>query len=454
MTRPLDQTESPMRSRLLGGGAWALSGKITTMLVVVLTNALLARILTPEELGVYFIVLSVVAVAAMTSQLGMNYSVVRLIAESIGLGNKARARLLVLKSLFIVGITAAILGLIFVAGMGRWVAESMMQSPLMVTVTGLAAIWVVTLSVQMVLAEVFRGFHDIRWSVLTGGLLTGGAALACFSIIWAYGYHADLRKVMLICIGSVGLNLMIALTILSTRMRTLSGHASLTVRELLTVAWPAWITTVTLLVVRQIDIWILGAFLPKYEVAVYAAASKVADVISLPLVAVNAVVPPMIAELYVRIQRAELASALSSTATLALIPTVIAVLVIAFFSDSLLGFVYGPYYKQGSLVLVLFAIGHLVNVWAGSCGLTLLMTGHQVSMMVISIVSGLLLVVGSLIVVRPFGTVGVACVSVSVMGLQNLLAVVAARLYVGVWTNASNTGLKELLRIWRSPQGG
>lgn len=443
-----------MRSRLLGGGAWALSGKIATVLVVVLTNALLARILTPEELGVYFLVLSVVAVAAMASQLGLNYSVVRLIAESIGLGNKARARLSILKSLFIAAITATIVGVIFVSGIGRWVAESMMQSSLMATVTGLTAIWFVTLSLQMMLAEVFRGFHDIRWSVLTGGLLTGIVALVCFSVTWAYGYHADLRKVILICIGSVGLNLMIALTILSTKMRTLSGQASLTASELLTIAWPAWITTVTMLATRQIDIWILGAFLPKYEVAVYGAASRVADIISLPLVAVNAVVPPMIAELYVRGQRDELASALSSTATLALIPTVIAVLVIAFFSDSLLGFVYGPYYKQGSLLLLLFAIGHLVNVWAGSCGLTLLMTGHQVSMMIISIVSGLLLVVGSLIVVQPFGTVGVACVSVSVMGLQNLLAVVAARLYVGVWTNASNTGLRELLRIWRSPERG
>ncbi|MEA1866831.1 MAG: oligosaccharide flippase family protein [Thermodesulfobacteriota bacterium] len=82
---------SPLNRRLLYGGAWAFAGKIITVISSLAVNFLLARLLTPEEMGAYFLTFSLVSVAAMIAQLGLSQTVVRLVAESIGTGQPGRA---------------------------------------------------------------------------------------------------------------------------------------------------------------------------------------------------------------------------------------------------------------------------------------------------------------------------------------------------------------------------
>ena len=45
------------------------------------------------------------------------------------------------------------------------------------------------------------------------------------------------------------------------------------------------------------------------------------------------------------------------------------------------------------------SLGKLVAVWSGSCGAALQFTGHQTSMLRVSLLTGLLFVVGALLVV-------------------------------------------------------
>ena len=96
--------------------------------------------------------------------------------------------------------------------------------------------------------------------------------------------------------------------------------------------------------------------------------------------------------------------------------------------------VYSKFYRDGSTILVILSIGRLVAVWSGAAGITLMMTGHQRSMMVVTLCTGALSVAAGIWAADRHGAVGVATATASVAVLQNVLQVALARRYVGVWT--------------------
>ena len=51
-----------LKRRLLSGGAWAFGGKILVALTGLISSALLARLLTPQALGTYFLAYSILNV--------------------------------------------------------------------------------------------------------------------------------------------------------------------------------------------------------------------------------------------------------------------------------------------------------------------------------------------------------------------------------------------------------
>jgi O-antigen/teichoic acid export membrane protein len=126
-----------------------------------------------------------------------------------------------------------------------------------------------------------------------------------------------------------------------------------------------WVTNMTLFVGLQTDFWIVGAFRPQEEVAIYGAAVKLVLMVALPLQIVSAVVPPLITELYVQGRRRELERALRATATLAGIPACLVLAVFMTLGGPILGTVYGGYYREGWLVLAVLSAGQLVNVGLG-----------------------------------------------------------------------------------------
>jgi O-antigen/teichoic acid export membrane protein len=74
-----------LKRRLLSGGAWALGSKILVALARLISSVLLARLLTPEALGTYFLAYSILNVGTSLAALGLTGTVVRLVAQGMSL---------------------------------------------------------------------------------------------------------------------------------------------------------------------------------------------------------------------------------------------------------------------------------------------------------------------------------------------------------------------------------
>jgi len=445
---------SPLNRRLLSGGAWAFAGKVITVIASLVVNFLLARLLTPEEMGAYFLIFSLVSVAAMIAQLGLSHTVVRLVAESIGIGQPGRAAAAI-RIVFRFGAIGSLLIAGFLAlGIGAWIARIVFDSAIIASVVLLTSLWVMVITCQTLLAESFRGFHDIRLATIFGGLVTSVLSVLLFGVLWAWQGRGSLSQVIMLALVAGGTSALVASVLLYRRVKPLQEQNSSTLqgKDVLRIAWPLLVISLLSFALTDSDLWILGAFRSHEEVAIYGAARRLVLLVPMSLLIVNAVVTPLIAEMYAQGKKRELERVLRITATIAGIPAFGIVLVFILFSGPILGLVYGDFYRAGSTVLMLLSLAQLINVWAGSCGLTLIMTGHQATLMWVTALCGLIAVCGSLLLVQRYGPVGVAGAAAFAMFLQNVLMLLAAKAKTGMWTHVkiSVAVLKyDLLRMKR-----
>lgn len=440
---------SLLRRRLLSGGAWAIGGKMGAVLIALLSNLLLARLLTPQDFGAYLLVVSVVAVGAVLSCLGLNNATVRFVAESTGLGRLARTRrtVAVVVGLGISG--ALVVGLAYYAGVGGLLGRAL-GVPALAGLAGLIAGWIFIAAAQELFAETFRGFHDVRLATLLGGMTIGDSAglimrglfLACLAGLWFAGGETDLTTIVLIAVSSGTITALVSGLFLYFRTASLAAPAEdataedgVRVRNVLGVSLPLLVNNLTLIFLTRADLWIIAAFSSLEQVAVYGVASRLMLLVTMPLTVSNAVLPPVIAELHARGERERLENTMRPIATLAAVPAALVLGIFVVAGGPILGHLYGGFYASGGAILAVLSLGKLAAVWGGSCGLTLQMTGHQKLLMTISIVSGLFFIAGALLVVRDYGAVGVAGVAAASIALQNLLTVLGARAKTGMWTH-------------------
>jgi O-antigen/teichoic acid export membrane protein len=449
---------STLRRRLLSGSSWALGGKLGAAMVGIVTTSLLTRLLTSTEVGDYLLAFSIISVGAVIGSLGLPKTVLRFVAESMTLGQPGRARRAIYTALGLGVLGALCISLAYLFIVGDLVSKYLFHSPALVAVIGLTAGWMAISALQEILAEAFRGFHDIRMATLFGGLATGGKSaglimrvmlLACLVVIWATSGQTDLRTVMLVSVGSGAASSLLAALFLRKRISSLDARGienPVSAKETLRDAFPILLISLTsFILLSAADLWILGYFGSKDDVAVYGVASRLVAFISMPLLLTNLVLPPIIAEMYAQGRTSQLERTLRSFSTLSGVPSLLFLIVFMLLGGPILGLVYGAKLfppgslaiHEGAIVLVLLSAGKLAAVWAGSCGAVLQFTGHQGSMLRINLLTSPLFVIGALLLVRDYGPIGVASMTAAITVLQNAALVLVARRKTGMWTHVS-----------------
>jgi transposase len=298
--------------------------------------------------------LSIVSLGAVVGSLGLPKTVVGLVAESMGAGRPGRARR-VIRTVLGLGVFGALgIGLAYLL-VGDLVSEHLFHSSLLVGVTGLMAGWIAIAVTQEITAEAFRGFHDIRLATLLGGLATAGKSgglimrvllLGVLALLWVRSEQASLATVMLVCLGSGSVSVVLSLWLLHGKLSTLSpsegteDEEPVGAKEVLGDAIPFLAIALTSFVLLSVDVWILGALGSLKEVGIYGAASRLITFVTMPLLVVNLVLPPIVSEMYARGETGRLERTLRTFSTLAGVPSLLVLLVFMLLGGPILALVY------------------------------------------------------------------------------------------------------------------
>jgi O-antigen/teichoic acid export membrane protein len=405
------------------------------MILGIVINALLARLLSPAEFGGYLTCFTIVIVGGLIAQLGLDRAVVRLVSASIGIGDPGQARHAIERVLAIGAIGSLAVGAV-VGVAGPWMGRHVYHSEIVADVSLFTGGWLVASAMQSLLVETFRGLQRFDLATLLDAVLLDVLWATAFAGLLLVGADVGLAAVIGISAFTTALIACLAGLLLVGRVRVLRGEGRVPPGGVFDIAWPSLVTNVaSYFLSTGIDLLVLGAFRPQPEVALYGAATRLVVLVATPLWILRGVLPPLIAELHAQGRKVELERTLRTGATLAGLPSLLILLVFVFFGRPVMGILYGSFYREGALVLVLLSIGRLVSVWAGSSGVTLIMSGHQKAMMALTVVTGALSVAGGILLAPRFGGPGVAIATTSMAVVQNLMQVALAKRLVGVWTH-------------------
>lgn len=439
-----------IRRRLLRGSLTVFLGMAAGTILTLVFNAILARIVSHNTLGAYFLVVSMVTFGVLVAQLGLNISIVRFVSAARATGNHGRARRAILIVFTICAISSVSLAVVVSAGLGRFLAIDVYHSRAVAGVVVLAAVWIVLQSLGSLTAETFRGFQRFWPATLFSGLAVDVLLVIGFGSLWLAGVRPTLREAVEISIGATALSLIAGAVLLRRRIRRRrGGRGRIESEEVVRVSLPLLISSIASFAVGTgVDLWVVGHYCTAPDVALYGAASRLVFFVATPLIIISQVVPPIIAELHALGEREQLERALRTVSTLAGLPAAAVLLAFAIAGGFILSIAYGPFYSGAATVLVILSCARLVAVCTGSSGATLMMTGHQRTMMTITLCSACVSLGGEVVLASRFGMTGVAVATCSAQILQNALQVTFARIRVGVWTHVqlSLRPIRELVR--------
>jgi O-antigen/teichoic acid export membrane protein len=201
-------------------------------------------------------------------------------------------------------------------------------------------------------------------------------------------------------------------------------------------AGPVLVGNVMSFVLTQVHLWVVASRMPAHDVAVYASAARMVNLVSMTLIIANQVLPPIIGELAARGDKALLERTLRGTALVVGVPTLMVLGPFVFAGKLVMRLAFGPFYESGAEVLAILSVGQVANVFTGSSAFTLLMTGHSVAVMWLSGLAGGAMTVVCLLVAGG-GVEHVAWAVSAVLVVQQLVTLVVAKRLVGVWTHPS-----------------
>lgn len=423
-----------MRSRLISGGVWASTSKAVVAVCSLAISAMLARLLSPEEMGVYFLVITWVSIAALVAQLGLGHAVIKLLGDAISAHDPGAARGVV-RAVIKLGLFGALtMGALTYTEPGRWATQALFAAPLMVPVLGATAVMVVLTGLQNLFAETIRGFGNVPRASIVGGFSTAVVFALLLAFYALQHGRSSLGLILWMNVVSLAVSTVFGAYWIARALSAMAREPVKRPANLIGLTAPMLVINVSSFILMQADLWILGMFKPQSDIAVYGAASRLAGTLLMISAVATAVLAPLIAQKCARGDMRSLQHVLRAAATTSALAALPVVAAFAVFPAEFLSVIYGAYYAQGASVLAFLAIGHFINIVLGMRGYVLLMTGRERSLMRIMVVNSLVNVLACLLAARygSLTSVAVAAMSANVVGY--CLEAWLVRKTVGIWT--------------------
>ena len=340
----------------------------------VLNGVLLARLIGPSQFGAYAIGISLAGLASVLCILGLPVFVTRETAARVEHGQWAQLkgllraiyRLVAISTLAILGLAAVLL----VSGVIRTDAGWKIISIIgVLTVVG---------AFNQMRAALLRGFHWVILADIPDQFVRPTVMLVLIAAMYLTAERVDasgaLQMQLLAASVALGIGVWWLLKKRPDEMRA-AGREE-TGLNTLAVALPFLSIAVLTTLEAQTALYLLGYISGSREAGMYQAASQFVAVIVIGLVAVNMPLQPKLAAAWARADRVECQRLLTGTARKGTVVALLGSVLMVFLPGTLLR-LYGPGYAEAADAMRILAVGQVFSAGAGSCGILLLMTGHQ-----------------------------------------------------------------------------
>jgi O-antigen/teichoic acid export membrane protein len=412
----LDQRQAVVSTA--GRAAIAGAGDIINAILRFLTNVVMTNIVSPSVYGTFVTAYTFATILGSIATFGLDSAMLRFLSTYRAKGEYGLAAGLVRFVVWVTLVSGILCGALFYCSatiLARLVYHKDAYSLPFKEV----AMLVPLIALQLVLASGLTALKAIKWKVYVDRLIQPGLALVLIG-----GFHLfGLRLEALILAMACGF-----LTSVITGQVLLRKASKQLVRDAvprfepktwLRFALPLFFNSIIQNVLNSTDILFLAAFATAAQVGLYAAADRASYIIAMPLLALNIIFSPLIAEYYARGEHEQLANLSKVVTKWSFSLSLPVFLFFCIFHDAILS-IFSREYTLASVVLIILSFGNLVYAGTGSTAMLLIMTGHTRVILANSVVAITINIGLALLLVPRFNIIGAAVTAMLVVVFLNV----------------------------------
>jgi O-antigen/teichoic acid export membrane protein len=403
-------------SPMLVKAAIAGLAKGVAAIVGITLTAILARVLGADEAGLFFLGLSLLMGLSVVFRLGLDDLVLRAMGAeylSVACQSKLNTGLI---WIVLATVPFSLVTFLFADA----ISVAVFKKPEFAVVLEYCMLALPATSLFMLLASAFQGVHRVVAVVVFQNLGVSVIFLTLFALLFILSPHsATAETAAAIYFFSAVLVLGFGLWLWFRQPQVQFIFPVIKNSEIWESSSKMWFVNAMSVAAPYGGILIAGAYVQSQELAYLVAAQRTASLIAFVLVVVNTVVAPSYSRLWNEGDLPAIKRLAKSSTRAMLVLALPIVIAMVLFSGVIMRF-FGAGFESGAGLLVIIAVGQLINVATGSVSFLLNMTGHERDMRNVTMLSGPVTIVCALWFTAMWGVLGAAYAIALGLTLHNL----------------------------------
>jgi O-antigen/teichoic acid export membrane protein len=415
---------------VVNGAASAFVLRIAGAVLSFALSVVLGRMLGANGVGLYFLALSVVTIATVLGRVGLDNTLLRFTAASASSGDWVAVKGLYVKSIRFT-LVASTLMAIPVAVFAPWIGNTLFDDPNLTDPLRLMALGIVPTALFTIVAQMLQGLKRTRDGIAVLGVWAPAFCLAgAIALVPTWGVQG----------AAMAYAVAAALTVVIAWWRWhkatpqtagLEGHFP--TEKLLQSSVPLFWVSLSQLVITLSSTVILGIWSTNADVGIYGAASRVVVLLNFLVLAVTSIASPKFAALHEQGDMRALGALAKSSTKLLVLAASPAFAIFFLVPEKVMG-IFGNEFTSGATVIVILAVGQLINIITGPAGNVLMMCGHERLVRNTLVMSAFVCVGTSLLLIPQMGVVGAAIALAITVSVENLTMVALVWRKFGIMT--------------------
>jgi O-antigen/teichoic acid export membrane protein len=395
-------------------------------------NAVMARLLGADVLGVYVLAWTVVMAASILTTFGIEGGFTRFISMYVGQGKRDEARS-VLSFGIRFGVAAGLAGTAAIILLRGPLAYSLFKEPRLESALVLIAFATLPYTLSRLYGAALRGLKDMRRSIIGADLWRIVPRLIVFLILFYLGFR--LAGIVAAAVIACAASAVVSWEFTRRSGPFLFGRGPLVPiprRGFMTYSSQMLAETATAFALLHSGKLVLGFYLPSADVGVYNVVALLASLTTLFTFSFNAIFSPIIADVYHRGNVALMTSLLHAITRWIVLLTLPAFMWLVISGQGVLS-IFGGEFVRGYAALLVLALAQMMESIGGTASSCLAMTKYQ-RYNVYNILAMAVVAVGLNVYLVPrIGILGVAIATGASIALVNVARLVEGKLLLGVF---------------------
>ena len=418
---------------LAKGASGSFAIKIIGMGVAFLLQLYLARLLKVDEFGVYVYVITWMNLLLLLVTHGWDTSTIRYVSEYFSKCKWGLLKGFLITSRLFTFVSSFFISIMLITYINLAEPDAL-EGMLLIFLVG-CFILPVNSWLQLYAASI-QGIKQVVLSQLPQNVIR---PLLFISILLVLSFSGNIKLdayyTMLVNFASGIITLVVTVVIFHLMLRKKSKPvvAEYKVNEWFNTAIPLLMVSGFIMLMNRLDILMLGSMAGTSEAGIYSVSSRIAELTSFGLIAVNTVMAPMIADLYASKKHIELQQIVSQSVLGISVITLFIGFVLVFFGEFIIS-LFGSGFAAGVFPLYILVAGQFINSMSGSSGFLMSMTGHQrIAAYILGFVA-LLNAVLNYLLIPIYSMEGAAFATAISMVIWNIMMVLAVRKKTGIYS--------------------